>query len=181
MNIYRRFLLYLLSAGLLSFLALSAVFLWSLYDANQKAVQNGRDMGTAVETTIAGMDAYFAKQQLLLFAQGKAQFMDSELRTFGTDTQHIAMEMERLLSAAGQYRPRELKRAGTQPVMPGEACIYYSHVPPPAYAANDVAGYGLRAQHHGVTEVAAKQGRIDETWAYVREADVEAALVRKLL
>ena len=126
MNIYRRFLLYLLSAGLLSFLALSAVFLWSLYDANQKAVQNGRDMGTAVETTIAGMDAYFAKQQLLLFAQGKAQFMDSELRTFGADTQHIAMEMERLLSAAGQYRPRELKRAGTQPVMPGEACIYYS-------------------------------------------------------
>ena len=124
MSIHRRVLLLLLSAGILSFLALGVVSLWGMYSAQHATIKNGMHMGTAATTFMENLATYNAQKQLLDLAIEKAQSVDRELVTIRMDTERIAFVMERLLSHPTDRMPKTLKEPTQGPIAFGEAFLY---------------------------------------------------------
>ena len=126
MTIRWRLMLYLLFAGMVSFLAFGAVSVLGLYYAQQEAMRSGRDMGAMTETFMVDMTADIAKNRLLLLTQDRSNLVGWELRSIEMDAEGIALVMERILSHPENYLPRQLRGAESDPLIAGKACIYYA-------------------------------------------------------
>ncbi len=125
MNIRKRFLLLLLSAGVLSFIVLGSVSLWGIYDVQQHAMENGIQMGEDAADSMEKLTVNLAQKRLSAVAYKKANIVDRELQTIKEDTARIADTMERILSHPEGRIPRPVKSAWEKPIYAGEAWIYY--------------------------------------------------------
>ncbi len=126
MNIRRRFSILLLSAGLLSFLLLGAVSVWGLYDAQQQALKNGMHMGAAAGASMEQITVNLAQQELSVLVEGKAHMVDRELHSLKSETEYIALLMERILSEPEGRSHRILPEAGTKPIASKEVYLHYA-------------------------------------------------------
>lgn len=126
MNIRKSFLLRLVLVGILSLLVMGTISLWGLYDAQQDAMEKGRQMGAGAGTSLEGLTVYLAQRQLFATAEEKAHLVDRELRTIKEDTEYIALAMERILSTPEGRIPKPVRKAEDKTLLEGEAYVYYA-------------------------------------------------------
>ena len=126
MNIRKSFLLRLLLVGILSLLVMGTVSLWGLYDAQQDAMEKGRQMGAGAGTSLEGLTVYLAQRQLFATAEEKAHLVDRELRTIKEDTEYIALAMERIMSTPEGRISKPVRRAEDKALLEGETYVYYA-------------------------------------------------------
>ncbi len=126
MDIRKRFLVLLLSAGLVSFFVLGAVSLWGLYDAQQKALENGRHMGAAAGASMEQITVDLAQQELSFSAVEKAQLVERELFSLKEETEYIALLVERILATPEGRVRRVLPEAGSKPIVSKEVYLQYA-------------------------------------------------------
>lgn len=126
MSIHRRILFLLLFAGLVSFLALGAVSVFSMFDVQDHAMESGRRMGESV----AGFTEEFAVQQarnrLMAIATEKAQRIERDISEIRNDAEYIARSMNEILAHPERRNPRRLPRPGDKPIAGGEAYFFYA-------------------------------------------------------
>jgi len=113
-------------AGLLSFIILGIFSLWGLYDARQKAMDNGLDMGLDAGQSMEQITVELAQKQLLAQAQEKANYVDNEMAAIKEDTEYVAYIMERILAHPEEHQPFQVKNPQLEIINSGDVYLYYA-------------------------------------------------------
>ncbi len=124
-GIRRQFLLLLFLAALLSFAALSAVLLHSMYRLHDNALESSREVGKAAGEFTESLAENHAKQKLLIDVTENAHHANQEIADIAENTEYIALTVGKILSNPGSYLPRTVKTAGVDVIKSGECYMLY--------------------------------------------------------
>ncbi|MBO5514969.1 MAG: HAMP domain-containing protein, partial [Schwartzia sp.] len=125
-NIQRKILALLLSAGLLSFLALGAVSFFSMYSLSADAEESGRRMGESAADFTEEFATDLAKRRLLAVAEEKATNIDVYLIEVKNDISYIAQSMTAIFAHPETHNPRRLPQPQEKIIASGEAYIFFA-------------------------------------------------------
>ncbi len=111
-GIRRQFLQLMFLAALLSFAALSAVLLHSMYRVQNNALESGRSVGEAAGEYTESLAENHAKQKLLIDVTENAHHANQEIADIAENTTYIALTTAKILSNPDSYLPRTVLNAG---------------------------------------------------------------------
>ncbi len=126
MDIQRKILALLLSAGLLSFFALAMVSFISMYQLSADAEESGRRMGEAAADFTEEFAIARAKKRVADISQEKAQLIEHDTRENIADAEYLALSAAMILSHPERNTPIALPEAGMAQTKTGEAYILYT-------------------------------------------------------
>ncbi len=125
MNIERRIFLLMLFTGLACFAAFEAVSFFGLYDAQEHAIESGRDMGTSAAAFAEEITDEQAKKRFALMAEEKARGVNNEIGRLREDANLLAKTMTQILTHRELYLPRELPLGGEVPIRSKEPYLFF--------------------------------------------------------
>ena len=125
MNIERRIFLLMLFTGLACFAAFEAVSFFGLYDAQEHALESGREMGTSAAAFAEEITDEQAKKRFALMAEEKARGVNNELGRLQEDANLLAKTMTQILTHRELYLPRELPLGGEVPIKSKEPYLFF--------------------------------------------------------
>ena len=125
MSIERRIFLLMLFTGLACFAAFEAVSFFGLYDAQEHALESGREMGTSAAAFAEEIADEQAKKRFALMAEEKARGVSNELWRLREDAELLAKTMTQILTRRELYLPRELPVGGEVPVRSKEPYLFF--------------------------------------------------------
>lgn len=120
----RLFRLFLLS-GLVCFFAFEAVSFLSLYDVEQRAMENSVEMGTSAAAFTEEIIDNQVKLRFGLLAKEKANSIKTEMAWLKEDTEILAGTMTQILTHPELYKPRRLPIGGETPIASGEPYLFF--------------------------------------------------------
>ena len=125
MNIERRIFLLMLFTGLACFAAFEAVSFFGLYDAQEHALESGREMGTSAAAFAEEITDEQAKKRFALMAEEKARGVNNEIGRLREDANLLAKTMTQILTRRELYLPRELPLGGEVPIRSKEPYLFF--------------------------------------------------------
>ena len=125
MNIERRIFLLMLFTGLACFAAFEAVSFFGLYDAQEHALESGREMGTSAAAFAEEIADEQAKKRFALMAEEKARGVNNEIGRLREDANLLAKTMTQILTHRELYLPRELPLGGEVPIKSKEPYLFF--------------------------------------------------------
>lgn len=125
MNIERRIFLLMLFTGLACFAAFEAVSFFGLYDAQEHALESGREMGTSAAAFAEEITDEQAKKRFALMAEEKARGVNNEIGRLREDANLLAKTMTQILTHRELYLPRELPLGGEVPIKSKEPYLFF--------------------------------------------------------
>ena len=125
MSIERRIFLLLLFTGLACFAAFEAVSFFGLYDAQEHALESGREMGTSAAAFAEEIADEQAKKRFALMAEEKARGVNNEIGRLREDANLLAKTMTQILTRRELYLPRELPLGGEVPIRSKEPYLFF--------------------------------------------------------
>ena len=125
MNIERRIFLLMLFTGLACFAAFEAVSFFGLYDAQEHALESGREMGMSAAAFAEEITDEQAKKRFALMAEEKARGVNNEIGRLREDANLLAKTMTQILTHRELYLPRELPLGGEVPIKSKEPYLFF--------------------------------------------------------
>ncbi len=125
MNIERRIFLLMLFTGLACFAAFEAVSFFGLYDAQEHALESGREMGTSAAAFAEEITDEQAKKRFALMAEEKARGVNNEIGRLREDANLLAKTMTQILTHRELYLPRDLPLGGEVPIRSKEPYLFF--------------------------------------------------------
>ena len=125
MNIERRIFLLMLFTGIACFAAFEAVSFFGLYDAQEHALESGREMGTSAAAFAEEITDEQAKKRFALMAEEKARGVNNEIGRLREDANLLAKTMTQILTHRELYLPRELPLGGEVPIKSKEPYLFF--------------------------------------------------------
>ena len=125
MGIERRIFFLMLLTGLACFAAFEAVSFLGLYDAQEHAIESGREMGTSAAVFAEEIADEQAKKRFALMAEEKARGVNNEIGRLREDANLLAKTMTQILTHRELYLPRELPLGGEVPVRSKEPYLFF--------------------------------------------------------
>ncbi len=126
MSIRRRILFLLLGVTVLSFLALGAVSLRSMYGIQRNAVEHGEEMGVSVAAYVEDYATTKTTRHLMMLADKKAKQVETEMGAALENAESLAENVEHILENPGLYAPRYLSSPMGKIITKGEAYFVFS-------------------------------------------------------
>ncbi len=124
-GIRRQFLKLMFLTALLSFAAMSAVLLHSMYRVQDNVLESSRGVGEAAGEYTESLAENHAKQKLLIDVTENAHHANQEIADIAENTKYIALTMGKILSNPESYLPREVKSPDGDEIHSGDCYIVY--------------------------------------------------------
>ena len=115
-----------LLTGLLCFVLLEAVSLFGLYDVEQRAMENSRELGESAAGFAQEVAIEQTREHLSAVVEERAQRIDGEIIAIEMDVNQIAFMAERLLKHRELFLPRTLPDPFYAPIPAEEPYFFYS-------------------------------------------------------
>ncbi|MBP3690597.1 MAG: SpoIIE family protein phosphatase, partial [Schwartzia sp.] len=115
----------ILFTGLACFAAFEAVSFFGLYDAQEHALESGREMGTSAAAFAEEITDEQAKKRFALMAEEKARGVNNKIGRLREDANLLAKTMTQILTHRELYLQRELPLGGEVPIKSKEPYLFF--------------------------------------------------------